>query len=103
MIRYYQCPPSEALGKAHTPMIDFLSWSHAAVLSPSQCPPQRPEEGNVERVMTIPRWPVTSCIALVVRGEKEWIEGEFEGGPAWSHITERGVRLEHEGGSGARF
>lgn len=50
---------------AYTPMMDFPSWSQAAVLSPSQCPPQRPEEGNVERVMMIPLSPVTSCIALV--------------------------------------
>ena len=55
--------------RAHTPTIDFFSWSHAAVLSPSQCPPQRPEEGKVERVMTIPRCPVTSCTALLGGGQ----------------------------------
>lgn len=58
---HLQNPPCTA----YTPMMDFPSWSQAAVLSPSQCPPQRPEEGNVERVMTIPLSPVTSCIALV--------------------------------------
>lgn len=67
------------LSTAHTPMMDFPSWSQAAVLSPSQCPPQRPEEGNVERVMTIPLSPVTSCIALVGtqggRLKKGWERG----------------------------
>lgn len=69
-------PPLLSPPAAHTPMIDFLSWSHAAVLSPSQCPDQRPEEGKVERVMTTPRCPVTSCTALL-GGEQE---GESENG-----------------------
>lgn len=67
---------------AYTPMMDFPSWSQAAVLSPSQCPPQRPEEGNVERVMTIPLSPVTSCIALVGTQvgilKKGWEKKEIE-------------------------
>jgi hypothetical protein len=53
-------------------MIDFFSWSQAAVLSPSQCPAQRPEEGNVERVMMIPRSPVTSCTALLGGEQENW-------------------------------
>jgi hypothetical protein len=58
-------------------MIDFFSWSQAAVLSPSQCPAQRPEEGNVERVMMIPRSPVTSCTALL--GEEQENSGQSSG------------------------
>lgn len=76
-------------------MIDFLSWSHEAVLSPSQWPPQRPEEGNVERVMTTPRCPVTSCTALVGK-EQGGIEGELEDGQSWDFITERRASLEYE-------
>ena len=34
------------------------------VLSPSQCPAHRPLEGNVDRLTTMPRFPVTVCSAL---------------------------------------
>ena len=78
---------------AHTPMIDFFSWSHAAVLSPSQCPPQRPEEGKVERVMTIPRCPVTSCTPLLRGGQGRDLGQSREGKPqsSWAH----GSRTKH--------
>ena len=48
----------------YTPMMDLYSWSQAAVLSPSQCPAQRPLVGYVDRVTTIPLFPVTFRRAL---------------------------------------
>lgn len=60
---------------AHTPMIDFFKLVPRVVLSPSQCPPQRPEEGNVG-ASDDARWSRHLLHSSGRRGTRAWLRAE---------------------------
>lgn len=60
--------PEDVLMNTHFywPMMDNLISSQSLLLSPSQCPASLPLPGNVDREMTIPRFPVASRTPLEI-------------------------------------
>lgn len=61
--------------KMSLPMIDVWSWSHDALLSPSQCPPYFPLLGKVDLEITILLFPVLCLAALKQLNKEQWCYG----------------------------